>query len=150
MKTKIYFSLLCKASSAVTCSGKRLRQLLAVLLLSMIGLGGTSCGHDDSIEPAEPSGEVPVTISDQDATLVRDLKGAIHYDDQMGRWYIEVIEENSIDVVNYYYPIDLLEDFKVEKLQVSFSGKVLLMENPPAAPAGYTFYFVKITNITKL
>lgn len=134
MKAKIYF--------------------LTALLLSMIGLGGTSCGHEDSIEPAVPSNEVPitipVTISDQDATLVRDLKGTIRYDDQMERWYIEVIEENSIDVVNYYYPIDLLEDFKVEKLRVSFSGRVILMENPPVAPAEYTFYFIQITNITKL
>jgi ABC-type Fe3+-hydroxamate transport system substrate-binding protein len=79
---------------------------------------------------------------------VTDVAGTVTFDRAIQRYKIMAHEAGTIDVVDVGVVCGTLpDDLRKEGSKVVFSGTYKAYPNPPAAPAGYTTYYLEPSSV---
>lgn len=79
---------------------------------------------------------------------VTDVAGTVTFDQVLQRHKIMAPEAGTIDVVTVGVLCgELPEALRKEGSKVLFSGTYKAYPNPPAAPGGYTIYYLELSNV---
>jgi ABC-type Fe3+-hydroxamate transport system substrate-binding protein len=90
------------------------------------------------------------TCAEAGATVrtVTDVVGTVTFDRAIQRYKIMAHEAGTIDVVDVGVVCGTLpDDLRKEGSKVVFSGTYKAYPNPPAAPAGYTTYYLEPSSV---
>lgn len=135
---------------------KRLININILLNLMVLTLFFISCREGESLdredvhEEQTPVHETATTIqAGEHIGSIRSAIGRVHFNADLGHWYIAVSDYGTYDSVTYYYAVSLEESFREENLEVVFSGEYYTAVGAPAVPAGYEIYVVELTDIEK-
>ena len=116
---------------------------LFLSMLLAIGLF-SACSSDDAPKSLpQPEEDLGTPIKS-----VTNISGAVHLNQSLQKWEIISHIPNTIDCVDIYYPLNLSNDYKVEGLQVLFSGDVYKGDEN-ATLGGEETYKIKLTKIKK-
>ena len=126
--------------------------LLLMGLLLSLGLF-SACSSDDEID--DLMNQKRLLFEDSSQSIPEyDYTGNVYYDNRNGLWYI--CNSRPIDWNDYYYPLNLPDEFKKEGTTVSFSGKVVEMTDEERKSlhydvvlGGHSYFFVYLTKIEK-
>lgn len=135
---------------------------ITVLMGFLLALGlSSACSSDDEMNGIGSDGSVLIP---RDSLVEEKLKSVSEYD-YTGRlsyqecyktWVIGYHHPGSIDWVDIYFPMNLPDEFKINKekaINMSFSGKVVEMTDDDIKSlqiplfGGYHYYFVYLTKI---
>ena len=127
--------------------------LLALVLFS-------ACSRDDEMNFNEGGGTVLIPLDSLDESLKslpeNDYTGRLYYEEYTDKWVIIYHHPGSIDGNDCYYPMNLPDEFKVNKEEmanISFSGIVVEMTDEDIQTlritplGGHHYYFVYLTKI---
>ena len=113
-----------------------------LVLLALTGATLGSCTRPEQTTMtacAEPSDTV---------RTVTDAVGTVTFDQALQRYKIMASEAGTVDVVDVGVVCGELPDaVRKEGAKVLFSGTYKTYPNPPAAPAGYTTYYLELANV---
>ncbi len=114
--------------------------LLLVLFVATLAGGCT--------RPAEQTTASACAGAGATVRTVTDAAGMVTFDQALQRYKIMASQAGTIDVVDVGVVCGTLpEAIQQEGVKVVFSGTYKAYPNPPAAPAGYTTYYLEVSSI---
>jgi len=102
-----------------------------------------ACSNDDK-DPDFPIADVELGNY---IGIIEDQVGTVNYNETIESWYIQCVVEGTIDEINAYYPVELKEEFKMQRQTVVFSGKVYEMKETLPAMGGLTNFRIQLSSI---
>lgn len=115
------------------------KNLLLLALLGATLAGG--CTRSAEQTTATACAEAPVRT-------VTDVAGTVTFDQTLQRYKIMAPQAGTVDVVDVGVVCGTLpEALQKEGAKVVFSGTYKAYPNPPAAPAGYTTYYLEVASV---
>jgi len=113
-----------------------------LVLLALTGATLSNCTRPEQTTTA-PCAEAGATVR-----TVTDVAGTVTFDQGLQRYKIMASEAGTVDVVSVGVICgNLPEALRKAGAKVVFSGTYKAYPNPPAAPAGYTTYYLELTNV---
>jgi ABC-type Fe3+-hydroxamate transport system substrate-binding protein len=117
------------------------KNLLLLALLGATLAGGCTRPAEHTTAPA--CAEAGATVR-----TVTDVAGMVTFDQSLQRYKIMAHQVGTIDVMDVGVVCGTLpQDLQKEGVKVVFSGTYKAYPNPPAAPAGYTTYYLDASSI---
>lgn len=113
---------------------------IALLVLTGATLGGCT----------RPTQTTMTACAEASATVrtVTEVTGTVTFDQALQRYKIMASEAGTVDVVNVGVVCGELPDaVRKEGTKVLFSGTYKVYPNPPAAPGGYTTYYLELSSV---
>ncbi len=113
-----------------------------LVLLALTGATLGSC--------TRPEQTTTTACAEAGATVrtVTDVAGTVTFDQALQRYKIMAHEAGTIDVVDVGVVCgELPEALRKEGAKVVFSGTYKAYPKPPAAPAGYTTYYLEASSV---
>ena len=86
-------------------------------------------------------------INNETSFQVNNLQGAIHFNNEVERWYISVSTYGTIDEVKMFFPNNMDNNFNKEGYNVVFSGNAFECDENIHIPAGYEYFCIELTTI---
>lgn len=115
-----------------------------LLLLAL--LGATLAGG--CTRPAEQTTTTACAEAGATVRTVTNVAGTVTFDQALQRYKIMASEAGTVDAVNVGVVCGTLpEALRQEGAKVTFSGTYKAYPNPPAAPGGYTTYYLELANV---
>ena len=115
-----------------------------LLLLALATLGGLSgCARSEQATATTACAEAGATVR-----TVTDAAGTVTFDQALQRYKVMAPEAGTVDVVNVGVVCGTLPAaLRQEGANVTFSGTYKAYPNPPAAPGGYTTYYLELSSV---
>lgn len=114
--------------------------LFALTGATLAGLGGCTRPEQTATTACAEAGTTVRTVT--------DAAGTVTFDQAMQRYKIMAHQAGTIDVVDVGVVCGALpDDVRKEGAKVVFSGTYKAYPNPPAAPAGYTTYYLEPSSV---
>lgn len=123
-----------------------LRNLLSTALLGAAFSLLAACTRSEQAATAATTTTCPEAGSP--VRTVTDVPGTVTFDKALQRYKIMAPEPGTVDVVQMGIVCGTLpEALRAEGSKVVFSGTFKTYPNPPAAPAGYTTYYLELSAV---
>ena len=115
-----------------------------LLLLALATLGGLSGrARSEQATATTACAEAGATVR-----TVTDAAGTVTFDQALQRYKVMAPEAGTVDVVNVGVVCGTLPAaLRQEGANVTFSGTYKAYPNPPAAPGGYTTYYLELSSV---